>query len=217
MNSRALMLLLLFFFMLTNGFCYAKSEFAKIKAEKKHKYQSINYQENFIKTEFDLEIEKTINFVLGRNYRRANVFDFFPLEIKDKVSEESKIALLEYYNYARKELEYISKSKFPKVLQQDLNLDGIIDYAILVYDIKKEEILLAILDSGKTHYLQSFSQTFLELMNAGKYPTTIVSKNLGLQEIYSPAIKLVSFEQNANQVLYFNKKNLEWQNLEVEI
>ena len=171
MKLKALALVLLLV-----GMVNAKNDFKEVKVTKKKDSFIFDHDANIHRTKNDHIIDEMIFDCLGEDYRRANVFDFFPLEISERMSHEDKVELMDYYDYARKELEHISRSKLIRYVKKDLNLDGKYDYAIVVYNEKKEKIYLAVIDKSKKHYLKEFKENFVELVNYGRYPTTIITK-----------------------------------------
>lgn len=197
--------------------CKAKDDFQKIKPLTKDQTDVFNHDVNINRSKFDQEIDEMIFDRLGEDYRRANVYDFYPIEVKQNMSIKDKIEMMDYYNHARKELEEISNSKLIRVVKRDLNLDGKNDYAVLVHNIKKDKNYLAIINFKDTHYIEPFKEDFVELVNFGSYPTAIITKDDETKTISSPAIKLVSFEQNQSKVLYFDRKKQKWKDLEVRI
>ena len=57
--------------------------------------------------------------------------------------------------------------------------------------------------------MEKFKATHLELVNYGKYPTTVATK-AKKKTINAPAIKLVSFE-DTNYVLHYNRNKKSWE------
>jgi hypothetical protein len=197
--------------------CKAKDDFQKIKPLTKDQTDVFNHDVNINRSKFDQEIDEMIFDRLGEDYRRANVYDFYPIEVKQNMSVKDKIEMMDYYNHARKELEEISSSKLIRVVKRDLNLDGKNDYAVLVRNTKKDTNYLAIINFKDTHYIEPFKEDFVELVNFGSYPTAIITKDDETKTISSPAIKLVSFEENQSKVLYFDRRKQKWKDLEVRI
>lgn len=192
-------------------------DFKKIKPLSINKTDVFDHDRNIKRTKFDHDIDEMIFDRLGENYRRANVYDFYPIEVKESMSHKDKVEMIDYYNYARKELEQISRSKLIKVVKRDLTLDGKYDYAVLVRNTKKDKNYLAIINFEDTHYMKPFKEDFLELVNFGSFPTTIITKDDNHKSIPSPGLKLVSFEENSSKVLYFDRKKNKWKDLEVKL
>jgi hypothetical protein len=215
--SRTLLIIIaLSFVTAKNGFASDK-DFQTIKPITKDQTDAFDHDINISRTHFDKDIDEMIFDRLGEEYRRANVYDFYPIEVKEDMSHEEKIEMMDYYNHARQELEEISSSKLIRVVKRDLTLDGKYDYAVLVRNTKKDENYLAIINFQDTHYIEPFKKDFLELVNFGSFPTTVITKKDEAQNIASPVLKLVSFEENQSKVLYFDRQKKKWKDLEVKL
>lgn len=176
-----------------------------------------NHDVNISRTQFDQEIDDMIFDRLGEDYRRANVYDFYPNKVVEDMSIKDKIEMLDYYDYCRKELTKLSQAQLLKVIKKDLDLDGKNDYAVLVHNHKKEKNYLAIINFQDKLYLEPFKEDYLELVNSGYYPTSIVDRKGKTKQATSPALKLVSFEPDHNKVIFFDRKKKVWQEIEVSL
>lgn len=217
MRFSILLLAILCFSLITAGKSFAMDNFQKVKPLTKDETDAFNHDVNITRNKFDREIDEMIFDRLGEEFRRANVYDFYPMEVKEHMSIKEKIEMMDYYNHARKELEQISRSQLIPVVKKDLNLDGTNDYAVLVRNVKKDKNYLAIINFRDTHYIEPFKEDFLELVNFGSFPTTIITKDEDTKTISSPAIKLVSFEEDQSKVLYFDRTKKKWKDLEVKL
>ena len=85
--------LLLIFALMHFGFAFAKKkqDFREVKAISKHKTDAFNHDLNIKRTKFDRDIDEMIFDRLGENYRRANVYDFYPIEVKESMSHQDKV------------------------------------------------------------------------------------------------------------------------------
>lgn len=172
------------------------------------------------RSKLDVTIEEMIFLRLGDKYRRANIYDFYPEELPERkargLDTEDQMELMDYYDYARKDLEKLNQSKFLKVIQLDFNLDGTRDYAVIVHDIKNDDNYLAILNREEVLHLDNFKANYLEPVNAGHYPTKVIyAKGRKHLTISTPAIRLVSFDESST-VLYYDKVKKKWQTLELD-
>ncbi|MCE2929542.1 MAG: hypothetical protein LW817_07935 [Candidatus Caenarcaniphilales bacterium] len=182
-----------------------KKQFKKVKPSKNELLGDSDAQ--IPRTFFDTQIDDLIHKNLGSHFRRTNVFDLYPNEIPAEEMEglnyKDQVELMTYYNYARRDLEKICGSKLLRVIKIDFDLDSKIDTALIVYNLKKEENYLVIISGKEIVYQEKFKADFIEKVNEGKYPTTvIVGKNR--QNISSPAIRLVGFDCEP-KILYYNK------------
>jgi hypothetical protein len=206
-----ILLTILILFQTSSNFALAKKEnFKKIKAISSKKTDVFNHDININRTVFDKEIDDMIFDRLGADYRRANVYDFYPMEVKEKLDPEEEKKMMEYYDFARKGLERITKSKLTKVIKLDFNLDGKYDYAVIVQNTKKGQPYLAIINSQNTHYLEPCSEDFLELINNGSFPATIITTNDKEKTIASPVLRLFSFAEQKGQAFYYDRTKAKW-------
>ncbi|MDD9898916.1 MAG: hypothetical protein OXU45_07955 [Candidatus Melainabacteria bacterium] len=186
-----------------------------IRASSKHKIS--NMDQRIPRNQFDQDIDTMIELRLGRDYRRANVYDFYPLEIKGSKARwkayKTKAELMDYYDYARKDLEHLNQSKFLKVLKQDFNLDSKNDYAVVVYNSRKKKVYLAIMDYQELHYLELFNASYLEIMNDARYPTTVVYKSGKKRKVIdSPSFRTVAFD-GKDELIYYDQDAKKWRSL----
>jgi hypothetical protein len=95
----------------------------------------------------------------------------------------------------------------------DLNGDRELDYSIVVKNLISGKIMLAIVNSKGKIYLEPFGATFIEKVNDGNYPTTVV---LGAKRrlINSPSLRLVAFEEDS-QILFYDQKKKNWELLTI--
>jgi hypothetical protein len=169
------------------------------------------------RTQYDRDLEAIVQKHLGSDFRRANVFDFYGMELTQErirgLNAKEAAEVMDYYNYARKDLEKICRSKFIPVVKMDMNGDRELDYSIVVKNLVSDQIMLAIVNSKGKIYLQPFKATFIEKVNEGNYPTTVV---LGTKRrtINSPSLRLVAFEEDS-QILYFDQKKKSWELLTI--
>ncbi len=176
--------------------------------------------QNIPRSKLDVTMEEMIEARFGDKYRRANVYDFYPQELPERkansLDDEDQMKLMDYYDYARKDLEKLNQSKFLKVIQLDFNLDGTRDYAVIVHDIKGDDNHLAIINRDAVLNLDRFEANYLEPVNAGHYPTKVVyGKGKKRMTISTPAIRLVAFDEKS-KVLYYDKPKKKWQTLELD-
>ncbi|MDA0772445.1 MAG: hypothetical protein O3C63_05835 [Cyanobacteria bacterium] len=183
------------------------------------KNQIANVDARIVRTRFDKDIDQMVEIQLGSDYRRANVFDFYPLELSSsqvRWKSDKKIReLMDYYEYARKDLEKLNQSKLLRVIKADMNLDSKSDYAVIVRNLNKQKNYLAIINFTETLYLKPFQASYLEIINDGKYPTMAVYKEGKKQEnIKTPSFRLVAFDDDS-QILYFDREADKWQVLKL--
>jgi len=169
------------------------------------------------RTQYDRDLEAIVLKHLGSGFRRANVFDFYGMELtQERVSgltAKESAEVMDYYNYARKDLEKICRSKFIPVVKMDMNGDRESDYSVVVKNLVSDQIMLAILNSKGKIYLEPFKATFIEKVNEGNYPTTVVLGKTR-RTINSPSLRLVAFEEDS-QILYFDQKKKSWELLTI--
>ncbi len=172
------------------------------------------------RSKLDVTIDEMIVARLGDKYRRANVYDFYPLELPEHkargLDNEDQMKLMDYYDYARKDLEKLNQSRFLKVIQLDFNLDGTKDYAVIVHAIKHNGNYLAIMNREEVLNIDNFEASYLEPVNAGHYPTKVIyGKGKKHITISTPAIRLVAFD-HLSTVLYYDKAKNKWTSLELD-
>lgn len=194
---------------------------SKGKLIKAQKVKSIvdDVDNRIARTNFDKEIDQIIEKVLGSDYRRANVYDFYPLEIpankSRSLSHHEQVKLMDYYNYARKDLENISQSKLLKVVELDFNLDHQKDFAVIVRDKKASLNMLAILNNEESLFISHFKADFIEKVNDGKFPTTVVYSRNKKKKINAPSMRIIAFD-SLSQIMYFDQKSNSWENLNLQ-
>ena len=148
-------------------------------------------------------VDSLIEKYLGLQFRRARVDDIYPL--KSGINKELKI----YTEYVRKDLRTISQGEILKYYKIDFDGDNFYDYVVVVSNPKKKKNMLLVLNKDKVLYLETFKDlTHLEPLNYGRCPTVVPTKK-GKREIKSPAIRLVSFEEDS-YVFYLDKVHNEW-------
>ncbi len=167
----------------------------------------------------DSKIDDLIEARLGDDYRRANVYDFFPMELPRSKTlfrgHDDQVELIDYYNYARRNLEYLSQSKLLKTFELDFDLDKTKDRAIIVLNKKKNKPFLAILNNKETLYLEPFLATHLEQINEGRYPFDLVYELGEKTKVMSPCLRLVDFDEEHSQALFFDISNHKWQSYDL--
>ena len=161
----------------------------------------------YIKTSLDIKVDELISKHLDpKKYSRASIYDIYP-KMEEKGSDKKK-ELAKYLNYARKDLEKISKGEYLKPIRLNFDLDGNHDYAAILRSTKKKENYLMIANDKELLLLSPFFGTHLELHNYGKYPTIVPTKE-AKKTINSPAIKLVSFEKDS-YILHYDRYIKNW-------
>lgn len=177
----------------------------------------IDHNAEITRSSYDQKIDAIIQTALGDGYRRANIYDFYPMTLPSHKArgrnQKERKELLDYYDYARKDLEKLNQSKLLRTISLDFNLDKTPDHAIIVHNIKKKSNYLAILNRSQSLLLEEFKQSYLELMNRGRYPTTVIYEQ-GMQRkvISSPSIRLVAFD-SPSYLLYYDRKESKWEKL----
>ncbi len=173
----------------------------------------------------DIRIDGLIEKHLGTAFKRASVYDLYPLEPYtvelDKNDEEGRKEFVAYYDYARKELVTVSQSPLLRVLHHDYDLDANRDYAVIVsrpieYDKKgfarkpkhKERIYLLVANDSQVLYFQPLSADYLEIINNGNYPTSLaISKRL--YRIPAPAFRALALDGDS-YTLYYDRSKSGW-------
>ena len=218
-GAELLLIVLILFTLSLNPLSAKKNkDFNKvIKASSKSGIYDID--QNIPRSKLDVAIEDMIHLRLGDQYRRTNVYDLYPQELPEKkareLDNEDQVKLMDYYDYARKDLEKLNQSKFLKVIQLDFNLDGTKDSAVIVHDIKHDANYLVVMNRDKVLYLDEFNASHLELIHAGHYPTNLIyQKGKKRITISTPAIRLASFD-GVSTAFYYDKVKSKWASLEL--
>lgn len=211
---------ILFIFVLTPVFAKKKDKDFTRVIEASSKAHIYDPDQNIPRSKLDVTMEEMIEARFGDKYRRANVYDFYPQELPERkargLDDADQMELMDYYDYARKDLQKLNQSKFLKVMQMDFNLDGTKDYAVIVHDIKGDDNYLAVINRDEVLNLDRFEANYLEPVNAGHYPTKVVyGKGKKRMTISTPAIRLVAFDEKS-QVFYYDKPKKKWQTLELD-
>jgi hypothetical protein len=192
-------------------------DFKKVLPSDTGKKTIIDPDKEIPRTQYDRDIEAIVQKHLGSDFRRANVFDFYEMELTQErvegLTAKEVAEVMDYYNYARNDLQKICHSKFIPVVKMDLNGDRELDYSIVVKNLISGKIMLAIVNSKGKIYLEPFGATFIEKVNDGNYPTTVV---LGAKRrtINSPSLRLVAFEEDS-QILFYDQKKKTWELLTI--
>lgn len=192
-------------------------DFKKVLPSDTGKKIIIDPDKEIPRTQYDRDIEAIVQKHLGSDFRRANVFDFYGMELTEEriegLTAKEVAEVMDYYNYARNDLQKICHSKFIPVVKMDLNGDRELDYSIVVKNLISGKIMLAIVNSKGKIYLEPFGATFIEKVNDGNYPTTVV---LGAKRrlINSPSLRLVAFEEDS-QILFYDQKKKTWELLTI--
>ncbi len=173
----------------------------------------------------DLRLDELIAKQLGTKFKRASVYDLYPLEIYNsslgKLDEAKRAEFIDYYDYARKELISVSQGAQLRYLHHDYDLDGNGDYAVIVtrpisYDKKGlarkakhgERIYLLIANTEQVLYFQPFNADYLELINGGRYPTNLAIGRR-LIKIPSPVFRVIALDGDS-YVLYHDRDQASW-------
>lgn len=194
-----------------------KTKQNKIKKQVEKKPEEIDYNAQISRTSYDHKIDGMIQTALGEEYRRANIYDFYPMVLPPHKArgrnEEERKELLDYYDYARKDLEKLNQSKLLKTITLDFNLDRTPDTAIIVHNIKKKTNHLVIINRTESLLMEDFKQNYLEIMNHGRYPTLVLyEQGTKRKTIDSPSIRLVAFD-GPSYLLYYDRKGSAWDKL----
>jgi hypothetical protein len=184
-----------------------------------NKTDLLNIEFQIKKSEVDYLLDDLIEERLGKNYKRANVYDLYPLELDKKLAKkldyEDQVAMIDYYNYLRRDLEKISGSKLLGFFIYNFDGDqaGVKDYAVIVYDNKKEETYLSIMNKDKTLFKEKISPGYLESINNGRFPTEVIyENNTKTRFVSNPALRVVLFDEKSF-VFFFNAKDQSWEKL----
>ncbi len=175
------------------------------------------------KSKNDIRLDGLIEKQLGNKFKRASVYDLYPLEpyTVQFSDEENRKEFIAYYDYARKELVGVSQGPLLRVLHQDYDLDSTKDYAIIVsraieYDKKgyakkpkhKERIYLLVANDTKVLYFQPLGADYLEFINGGNYPTSLaIGKRL--YRVDAPAFRVLALDGDS-YALYYDKNKSGW-------
>lgn len=187
--------------LLPNNSVEAK-RFTRVKAKSRTVVQK---NKSWLESRVDTLIKKHI----GEDFRRATIYDIYP-EIKtERVKDPDIIDLAEYFDYTRKDLKKVSQGEFLKTFRLNFDLDGWNDYIAIICNQKTKEKLLLICNEDNILLLEKFMATHLELLNYGKYPTTIPTKASN-KTIHTPAVKLVSFDDDS-YIIHFNTAKKAWE------
>lgn len=192
--------------------CQAKKDpFKKVK-DSQRLGSSKNLTPEIEKNKFDLEIDDLLSNTVGQNYRRALVSDLYPYELTKEQSREldfkQQVELMDYFNYARKDLENISEGPLLKVIKLNFDGNALQDYAIVTHNEKLAKNFLLILNKNKVLYKQEFEADYLEPVNGGRFPVTMPFENKR-KTVYSPCIRLIAFDGEI-KVMYFDRKEQHW-------
>lgn len=213
-KSRWLLILVLVFI---PGLLSAKEKDFTRVVKTSSKKDIANVNARVPRSNFDKDIDEMIEQRLGTDYRRANVFDFYPLELPSSKarwkSTKKQIELMNYYEYARKDLEKLNQSKLLRVIKADLNQDSQVDYAVIVWNLKKKKNYLAIMNYQEQLYLKPFEASYLEVINNAAFPTTVVyQEGKKRKTLTVPSFRMVAFD-DISRVLYFDKESNKWRSL----
>lgn len=152
------------------------------------------------KSDVDLKIDEFIDSVVGEEFRRASIFDIYPL-VKDK--EKAR-----YNDYARNFLKEFSRGLLLKVYKVNYDKDFLMDYAVVVHNIQEIKNYLLIANKDRILYLEEFQGDYLELIDGGGFPTVVVTED-SKSKIGSPALKIVSISKKG-KALYFDSESKQW-------
>jgi len=186
------------------------------KVETSSKHEILDYDAQIQRSAVDEQMDNMIEARLGKNFRRANVYDFYPLELLEEdshgYSDADKHKMIKYYDYARQDLERISHSKLLKIVKLDFDLDGSLDYAVIVRNLKTQTNFLAVINNRTSLYSEPFQGDFVEAINNGNYPTPIIYGRNKKKNVNSPALRIVGFDKQS-LALYYDKALKDWQTL----
>ncbi len=177
------------------------------------------------KSKNDLRLEELIQKHLEDGFKRASIYDLYPLELYDtkltKLDEANRAEFVDYYDYARRELISVSQGPQLKYLYQDYDQDGNGDYAVIVarrieFDKKglahkpshKDRIYLLIANTDQVNYFQPLNADYLELINGGRYPTNLAIGRR-LVKVNGPAFRVLALD-NESYVLYYDRNKSAW-------
>ncbi len=170
------------------------------------------------RNKLDERLDHSIHERYGDDYRRANVYDLYPMELPRnktaRLGHKGEVELMEYYIYARKNLEKVSKSQLLKAESCDFDMDGDTETAVIVWNTKRKEPYLAIFNKQSELYFKEFKADFIELVNHGKYPSGIFDDKK-IRTLHSPTLRIIDFGEY-NQILYYDKKEKSWEQEEVQ-
>lgn len=153
------------------------------------------------KTSFDLQIDELISESLGAEFRRASIYDIYPLVRSNKKKAE-------YNNYARNFLKKFSQGLLLKVYKFNFDRDALYDYAVIVHNVKDISNHLLIANKKKTLYFEEFQGDYLESVAGGKFPTVVLTEDSKL-EVNAPALKIVSISEKG-KVIYRDFVTKQW-------
>lgn len=215
---KALSLVVLFCLAFAPVTASKKDEFKKVVKPSSKKLFIQDIDRSLPRDKKDEQIDELIRDRYGSEYRRANVYDLYPMEIPKSKSmfmdKKSEIELMEYYVYARKNLEKVSKSKFINAERANFDLDKDYEYAVILYTPEKDKFHLAIFNVNEELYFEDFDADFIELVNDGKYPTSIFDKAKP-KHLKVPTLRIIDFGEY-NKILYFDPKSKSWEIEEVQ-
>lgn len=202
-----------------NPFSSDDKPFNKVESIQYTRKAVFDIDSQITRTKFDKKIDELIFDRLGEKYRRANSHDLYPLELPKKLAKkldyEDQIGMMEFYNYCRKDLERLSHgSKFLKAYAYnfDGDKDKTKDYAVIVFEPKKKQVHMAVLNDEKTLYFEKFKASHLEPINAGRFPTEVIYENDKTKFVNNPALRVVAFEDKS-YIFYFDAKEKDWEEL----
>lgn len=185
--------------------------FKKVKYVKKEQKRNISI-DKLNKTAFDREIDELIANTVGPAYRRATIYDIYPVELSKNQAKRMKhreqAELMDYYDYARTNLKDISHGVLPKVVKLNFDGDALWDYSILVNHIKSKENYLIVVNKKKILYGKKFEEDYLEPLNEGRFPTVIPIGHKR-KTIHAPAMKMIAFDGDSH-ILFFDRENKNW-------
>lgn len=205
-----------------NPFSSDNKPFNKVESIHYSRKDVFDIDSQITRTKFDKKIDELIFDRLGEHYRRANSHDLYPLELPKKLIKkldyQDQVAMMEFYNYCRKDLERLSgSSKFLKAYAYNFDGDAAKtkDYAVIVFEHKKEEVYFAILNNEKILYLEKFKASHLEPINSGRFPTEVIYEGDKTKFVNNPALRVVAFEDKS-YIFYFDAKEKDWQELALD-
>lgn len=226
MKNVALYLILISFFISSwnissladSTFEFKKNEFKKLK-RKKVEITEIKFKEDLYKSPADIELDELIEKSFGKEFKRANIYEIYPLNLDKKkfkhLKEKERIELANYYDYARSQLEEFSGAKLLRFIKLNFDGDKEYDYAVVIHNTSHKTNHLAIFNSSKTLFFEDFNPGYIEAIQRGTFPVEILIEGK-IYKFYSPVIRHIAFDAEDRYLSYNRTKN-EWIIIETKI
>jgi hypothetical protein len=195
-----------------------KKIFKKLK-KKQIVFNDVEIKEELYKSPEDLHLDSLIATSFGDKFKRANVFEIYPLSLSKKqakgLNNKQKTELVNYYDYARAQLEEFSGSKLLKFIKLNFDGDSLFDYAVVLHNKSQKTNHLAIFNLEKTLLLEDFSAGYIEAIQGGRFPIEILVEGK-LYKFYSPVIRHIALDSK-DRYISFNRTKKEWIIIETEV